>query len=100
MHPREDALIRVNVHELRILCIWAENYAVHEDNKQLDNARHQSLKEIVNAIADRLRAQLREQGLDKPLTLSAEVKLVEAMMAQHGDKSGVTFIRDGREEIP
>lgn len=94
MNPKQDAMLAVNVHELRILGIWAENHAVAEDNKQLNNANHQSLKEVVNAICDRLREQLKAQGLDTPLTLSAEVKQLEA--AGHT----VQFHRDGREEIP
>lgn len=98
MHPREDALVRVNVHELRVLCIWAENYAVHVDNQNLDNAKHESMKETVNLIASRLRSQLRTQGLDKALTLSAEIKELETMAGERGGT--VEFHRDGREEIP
>lgn len=93
MSPRNDAMIAVNVHELRILGIWAENHAVTEDNKQLDNAHREQMKDTVNAICDRIRQQLAAQGLDAPLTLSAEVKQLQ----QAG--IGVEFHRDGREEV-
>lgn len=85
--------IRINVHELRILGIWAENWAVEADNKQLDNASHESLKETVNIICDRIRAQLPAK-LNQPLTLSAEIKELEAQFP------GTQLFRDGREEIP
>jgi hypothetical protein len=89
-----DVTIKINTHELRILGIWAENHAVTVDNRNLDNAQHESMKETVNLIAERIRAQLPKRD---PLTLSQEVKELQ----NHAVTSGgdVTLIRDGREEI-
>lgn len=91
-NPKQDAMISVNVHELRILGIWAENHAVAEDNKHLDDAHREQMKDTVNAICDRIRAQLAAQGLDAPLTLSAEMKQLQAAGIE------ATLFRDGREE--
>lgn len=90
--PEFDVTVTVNVHELRILGIWAEHYAVTVDNQNLDNARHESLKELVNAIAERIEAQI-PTSKRQPLTLSREFKAFEAKGAS------ATLYRDGREEV-
>ncbi len=94
MDPTKDVTITVNVHELRILGIWAENYAVSCDNHHLDDAGYEPLKDTIKAITDRLRAQLRELGKDAPLTLSAEFKQIEQ------EYPSAEFYRDGKEEVP
>jgi predicted nucleic acid-binding Zn-ribbon protein len=91
--PKKDAKIVINVQDLRILGIWAENYAVTVDNKELDNPNHRSLKELVNIITDRIEAQLKEQGLATPLTLSKEFSQVKQQFP------GSQMFRDGREEV-
>ncbi len=93
MNPANDVIVRINVHELRILGIWAENHAVTCDNLQLDNAYHESMKETVAAITGRLRTQLSNMGCDMPLTLSAEFKQVEKAYP------GAQLFIDGREEV-
>lgn len=90
--PTKDATIVINTHELRILGIWAEHYAVHEDNKKLDDAQHRSMKELINVITDRIEVQLKTQGLETPLTLSKEFKIVEKQFP------GSQMFRDGKEE--
>lgn len=89
--PADDLTIRINLHELHILFVWAENFAVSSDNTQLDNPAHESLKETVNIIAERI-----EKQLPRPfqLTLSREVKEIEKQYP------GTTLYRDGREEVP
>lgn len=72
--PDNDVNITINIHELRILGIWAENYAAVCDNKELDNAYHESLKDCVNAITKRIRKQLIALNKDMPLTLSQEME--------------------------
>lgn len=93
MDPVKDVTIRINVHELRILGIWAENWAVQCDNQHLDDVSHEPLKEVVAAIAGRLEKQLGEMGYDIPLTLSSEI----SQLAK--EYPGVELYRDGREEI-
>jgi predicted nucleic acid-binding Zn-ribbon protein len=94
MSPDQDVTININVHELRILGIWAENHAVGEDNRHLDDPNWESMKESVNIIAERIEDQLRAIGKHAPLTLSREVK---ELQKQFGNAE---LYRDGREEIP
>lgn len=53
--------VSINVHELRILCIWAENWALSKPSVD---------ENLVYAIAARLRRQLGE--LDCSLTMAEE----------------------------
>ncbi len=57
--------VSVNVHELRLLCIWAENYA------QSISKAGDTYNEVVYAIACRLRRQLPNGNC---LTMSDEFK--------------------------
>jgi DNA-directed RNA polymerase subunit RPC12/RpoP len=93
MAVEQDVLIRINVHELRILGIWAENHAVHMDNQHLDDAYRKPMKDTVNAICDRIRKQLKASGKDAPLTMTAEMQDIKA--AGHD----VQLFRDGKEEV-
>lgn len=95
MSIAQDATVRINVHELRILAIWAENYAVSLDNKHLDDATHEPSAAVVKAICGRLHPQLAAQGIDSPLTLSEEI----GQLRQEFPKMKLTVIRDGREEV-
>ena len=92
MAIRHDATIKVNVHELRVLGIWAENYAVEQDNKHLDDAHRELMKDTVNVICDHIQAQL-TQGKEMPLTLSREFQELKKAHPK------VEIHRDGREEI-
>jgi DNA-directed RNA polymerase subunit RPC12/RpoP len=93
-----DATIKINVHELRILGIWAENYAVSVDNKNLDNAAHESLKESLNRITDRIATQLPAE-IRTPLTLSKEIIELQQGLKAQGHPGDIELHRDGREEI-
>lgn len=92
MSIAEDVTIKINIHELRILGIWAENHAVTVDNKNLDNPAHKSLKETVNLIAELIERQLPGSH---PLTLSRELKGIQAS----GQCGQIDLYRDGREEV-
>ena len=95
MRISHDVTIKVNVHELRILGIWAENHAADMDNRNLDNPSYESMKETVNLICDRIQAQLKEQGKEMPLTLTRELQEIKKAYP----KSDVQFHRGGHEEI-
>jgi hypothetical protein len=95
----DDVTIRINIHELRILGIWSENYAVSCDNKHLDDPFYESLKETVNIICREIEKQLIEQGKPTPLTLSGEMKDLKEYLKETGQKGEVDFYRDNREEI-
>lgn len=91
--PQEDVTIKINVHELRILGIWAENYAALKDNEQLDNPQWESMVKTVNIICDRILDQFPEERKTS-LTLTAEVRQVNKVL-----DCGATLIRFGKEEI-
>lgn len=95
MDPAQDVTIAVNVHELRILGIWAENHAVQCDNHHLDDAHYEAMKDTVDMIVTRIEEQLRALGKHAPLTLSREIGELKRAFP----KSDVEFYRDGREEI-
>lgn len=63
----DQVSVNVNVHELRVLCIWAENWAHHSKSQP----RSEWMPDIVYAIAARLRKQLGEHA-KVPLTMSDE----------------------------
>lgn len=65
MNPSKDRTIRINEHELRILTIWADNWARAHCDAQAQKA--------LAAIVQRLNAQLH----DVPLTLFGEVKSLQ-----------------------
>lgn len=58
--------IKINMHELRILGIWAENWACNTE----DNPEH--MKEIVYAILHRVKKQLPENLSKIPLSMGEE----------------------------
>lgn len=61
--------VSVNIHELRVLCIWAERWAT------LPRPDGQDVPvDLVYGIALRLRRQLREKGKDNPLTMADEIQ--------------------------
>jgi len=63
-----QVLVNVNLHELRLLCIWAENWS------GTFNGDAVSSKEVVYAIANRIRKQLPEEHFKKPLTMRDELQ--------------------------
>lgn len=81
----DDVTVRINWHELRILGIWASNYAGGKDIPE-------KLRRTLLAILDRLEAQ--HPG-KTPLTLSRELR-------QLGNATGATVevhTKDGVEVI-
>lgn len=66
--PKEDVTIKINWHELRILAIWAENWA-RQIEKNGDVTTHPIL--TVNCIARRIQKQHPDKT---PLTLSGEIE--------------------------
>lgn len=99
MHINNDATIKINTHELRILGIWAENYAVLQDNQHLDDPLYEPLKDIVNIICSNLEKQLKEQGKFAPLTLTSEMKDLKDYLKENKMCDDIDFYRDGKEEI-
>ncbi|TAK10594.1 MAG: hypothetical protein EPO32_14785 [Anaerolineae bacterium] len=65
--PAADFLIEVNWHELRILGIWASNWAAEKFGNDVDSAR------ALRGILSRLERQA--PGMP-PLTLGGELRLV------------------------
>jgi hypothetical protein len=55
--------VSINLHELRLLCIWAENWGTKCNGT-----------DVVYAIANRLRKQFPEKFKDHPLTMADEFK--------------------------
>lgn len=68
-NPKDDVIIKINWHELRILCIWAENWA-----RKCDKDNNEALKCVltVNCIARRIQNQHQDKLLK--LTLSGEIE--------------------------
>jgi hypothetical protein len=97
----QDVEIKVNAHELRILCIWAENYAVICDQKHLDEPGYESMKLTVNQIATLLEEQIkRKLGEYVPLTLTHELQELPAALKKMGVTHGpIQLFRGGKEEL-
>ena len=64
----KDVTVEINWHELRILVIWAENWAQQCKRRASDDSS-EKMPKTVTAIARRLQAQRPTFG---PLTLSEE----------------------------
>jgi predicted nucleic acid-binding Zn-ribbon protein len=64
--PANDRDVRINWHELRVLCIWAENWAGHCEAKA-----DESMVDLIHTIAARLQAQHPDMA---PLTLTGEIQ--------------------------
>ena len=62
----DDVTINVNWHELRILGIWAENYAACDRRED----GHESMQRTVNIICGRIHAQFPDKS---PLTMTGEL---------------------------
>jgi hypothetical protein len=77
--PAKDVTVEVNWHELRILVIWAENFARQMEDKSANSSK------TVYAIAGRLRRQYPDF---EPLTLSEEIAELPRQLEQAGIKAG------------
>lgn len=71
-HVKEDVSVKINWHELRVLTIWAENWARHCVDKDLDAQKqpHNMMFSLM-CICERLQKQFPDRT---PLTLFSEVR--------------------------
>ena len=101
MAIKDDVEIRINLHELRILGIWAENHAVTCDKRNLDTPGYESMKKTVNIIATILEKQIQEKiGRYCPLTLTHELQELPGELKKMGITHGpIQFFRGGKEEL-
>lgn len=83
---KDDVIIGVNWHELRILTIWAENWARHLDGN-LEEGEEKNLLAIMT-IAQRLQKQFPDKT---PLTLFGEIK---ELRKELGNENVITDIDD------
>lgn len=74
MNLWDDVEIKINVHELRILSIWAFNYARKVDDESADDPNHPSARRTIKAILASIHPQLEAVGRDRPLTLEEELQ--------------------------
>lgn len=65
--------VKINLHELRILCIWAENWADKCYNDSDATGRNKMMPELIKAITARLRPQV---GKGIPITMRDEIELL------------------------
>lgn len=72
--PKKDYLIEVNWHELRILGIWASNWA-----EKCDTQASASLRGILSRLE-------RQVPGEAPLTLGGEMREVRKYLADHGGR--------------
>lgn len=93
--PKNDINIKINTQELRILCMWAENYAIQTDDKNLDNPLYESLRDSVQRIVDRIRKQFPPELKKIPLTWKDEMKGIE----DSGLCKSVQLFIGGKEQI-
>lgn len=84
--PDQDVTVKINWHELRILCIWAEFWANRISKEEAESGRDPI--KTVWAIAGRLQDQYPSH---MPLTLSAEI-------GQLGEKYDIKQVGDGVKE--
>ena len=80
----KDTTVEINWHELRILVIWAENWAQHCKRQRSDDSS-EKMPKTVTAIARRLQAQRPAFG---SLTLSGEIAALPADLAKAGIEIG------------
>ena len=67
--PRHDVSIKINWHELRILCMWAESHAnTNEGESQPDTSMRQTVYSIVRRI------EVQHPNINQPLTLGGEIR--------------------------
>lgn len=80
----KDTTVEINWHELRILVIWAENWAGHCRRQETDSSS-KTAPVTVAAIARRLQMQRPEFG---SLTLADEIAALPADLAKAGIEIG------------
>jgi predicted nucleic acid-binding Zn-ribbon protein len=83
--PHKDVMVAINWHELRILVMWAENWA----NRSVEDK--DGATKTVQAIAGRIQRQWPE--INQPLTLSGEI-------GQLREKPNITKVESTVPELP
>lgn len=68
-----DIRLKINWHELRLLCMWAERYAVNLNKAE----RTTEYSAMVYWIAERLMVQFPELHNQSPLTLADEISKIK-----------------------
>ena len=90
INPENDVTIKINTHELRILGIWAENYASSVDSKSDGSEK---IVPTVQKIAQKIESQLPPNKW-VPLTLMRELIDLKEHLKFKGD---ISLIRDDKE---
>ncbi len=88
----DDVNIRINWHELRILTIWAENWARQIDDKEEDNGKDKLLLTIMT-IAERLQNQFPTRI---PLTMFSEMRELRNSLEGTGTNIITDLDNDGK----
>jgi hypothetical protein len=71
--PKEDVTVKVNWHELTVLCNWAMFWAnQHEATSQPETSMQQTIYSIVR------RLETQHPEIRKPLTLGGEIRQLKA----------------------
>lgn len=84
----DDVTVRINWHELRILCIWADNWARHIKDEYPESP------EAVLRIADRLEEQYPNKT---PLTIFKELKQLPFDLEVHENGQKVMVHKGGNK---
>ena len=67
--PKQDVTVKINWHELRVICIWAE---MHANKNEATCEPGTSMRQTVYSIVRRLEVQ--HPDIELPLTLGAELR--------------------------
>jgi len=86
----DDVTVKVNWHELHVLCVFAENWARKVDEDMKDDSPIKHLLNIM-CIAERLQRQHPDKA---PLTLFSEIRQLRKDVAESDDMSGVKIVTD------
>lgn len=81
-----DLTVEINWHELRILGIWAENWANHIKSKEDSRGFNKRAPQLIESITRRLQRQYPDLT---PLTLSGELASLPKALADAGIEAGV-----------
>lgn len=74
MSAKQDIQVKINWHELRILCIWAKNWQDYTVNKPNENEPDKTSTQVVDIITKELEKQ-RPEGA-APLSILGELQEV------------------------
>jgi hypothetical protein len=94
LDPKDEVTIKINTHWLRVLGVWAENYASHMDHQHADETEER-LMPVVDKIAQIIEAQLPPEQWT-PITLTRELKNLKEEL---GHDVSIKLIRGDGEEF-